>query len=139
MGGDSEMATQAKNSRVKRGVFLVIHSNWELPQAGAGSRRARIVKEYLGGDLMKVIPCICCGKSSKHSVRLAEGFQANDLVALPRYYLPNIGARDPDFPADLKEVYFCVPCMRRVEDAVRATILYLQAENDRLSIKSSDA
>jgi hypothetical protein len=87
---------------------------------------------------MKVIPCICCGKASKYSIRLAEGLQANDLVALPRYYLPNIGARDPAFPADLKEVYFCVACMRRVEDAVRATILYLQAENDRLSVKSSN-
>ncbi len=87
---------------------------------------------------MKVTPCICCGKGSKYSIQLAEGLQGNDLVALPRYYLPNMGARDPAHPADLKEAYFCVPCMRRVEDAVRATILYLQAENDRLAIKASD-
>jgi hypothetical protein len=84
---------------------------------------------------MKVIPCVCCGKDSKYSIRLAEGPQASDLVDLPRYYLPNMGARDPAHPADLREIYFCKECMRPVEDAVRATILYLQAENGRLSIK----
>jgi hypothetical protein len=79
--------------------------------------------------------CICCGKPSKYSINLATGSQAERLVALPRYYLPNQHARDPKFPPVVAEVHFCVECMRAVEDAVRATILYLQAENDQLSIK----
>ncbi len=79
--------------------------------------------------------CICCGKPSKYSIHLAVGIQANRLLALPRYYLPNQHARDPQFPPVIDEIHFCAECMRSVEDALRATILYLQAENDQLSIK----
>jgi hypothetical protein len=79
--------------------------------------------------------CICCGKPSKYSVQLAEGSQAKRLLAVPRYYLPNQHARNPKFPATMEEIHFCKKCMRSVEDALRATILYLQAENDQLSIK----
>jgi hypothetical protein len=79
--------------------------------------------------------CICCGKPSKYSINLAVGSQADRLVALPRYYLPNQHARNPEFPQVIEDVHFCEDCMRPVEDAVRATILYLQAENDQLSIK----
>lgn len=79
--------------------------------------------------------CICCGKPSKYSIQLAVGSQANRFKALLRYYLPNQHARDPKFPSVINDVYFCVDCMRSVEDALRATILYLQAENDQLSIK----
>jgi hypothetical protein len=79
--------------------------------------------------------CVCCGKASKYSIQLAIGPQAERLVALPRYYLPNQYARNPEFPPVINEIHFCAGCMRSVEDAVRATILYLQAENDQLSIK----
>jgi hypothetical protein len=79
--------------------------------------------------------CVCCGKTSKYSILLAAGTHAERLVALPRYYLRNQHARNPDFPSVIEEVHFCVACMRSVEEAVRATILYLQAENDQLSIK----
>lgn len=79
--------------------------------------------------------CICCGKISKYSIHLAEGPQAKRLVALPRYYLPNQHARDPKFPATIEDIYFCKECMRSVEDALRAVILYLQAENEQISIK----
>jgi hypothetical protein len=79
--------------------------------------------------------CICCGQPGKYSIHLAGGIQADRLVALPRYYLPNQHARDPQFPAAIDEIHFCAECMRTVEDALRATILYLQAENDQLSIK----
>jgi hypothetical protein len=79
--------------------------------------------------------CICCGKPSKYSIRLAVGIQANRLVALPRYYIPNQHARDPEAPPVIEDIYFCSECMRQVEDNLRATILYLQAENDQLSIK----
>jgi hypothetical protein len=33
------------------------------------------------------------------------------------------------------EIMFCHPHMRAVEDNLRATILYLQAENGRLTIQ----
>ena len=79
--------------------------------------------------------CICCGKSSKYSIRLALGPQSDRLVAVPRFYLPNQHARNPDFPPVIEDVHFCADCMRPVEDALRATILYLQAENGQLSIK----
>jgi hypothetical protein len=79
--------------------------------------------------------CICCSKPSKFSIVLAEGSQAKRLLAMPRYYLPNQHARDSKFPDVKKEIHFCADCMRAVEDSVRATILYLQAENDQVSIK----
>jgi hypothetical protein len=79
--------------------------------------------------------CICCGQPSKYSIQMAVGPQANRLLATPRYYLPNQHARDPDFPPVVDNIHFCATCMRSVEDAVRATILYLQAENDQLSVK----
>lgn len=79
--------------------------------------------------------CICCSKPSTFSIILAEGSQAKRLLAMPRYYLPNQHARNPEFPDVKKEIHFCAECMRRVEDAVRATILYLQAENDQVSVK----
>ncbi len=79
--------------------------------------------------------CICCGKPSLYSIELAIGPHAERLVALPRYYLPNQHARDPKFPRTIEEVHFCRDCMRSVEDAVRSTIMYLQSENDQLSIK----
>lgn len=79
--------------------------------------------------------CVCCGKPAKYSTHLAVGTQANRLVALPRYYVPNQHARDPNFPPVVEDIHFCAECMRRVEDSLRATILYLQAEHDQVSIK----
>lgn len=79
--------------------------------------------------------CICCGKTAKYSIELAEGTQASRLLAIPRYYLPNQHARNPMFPSVIEKIHFCRKCMRSVEDALRATILYLQAEHNQLSIK----
>ena len=79
--------------------------------------------------------CICCGAPSKYSIQLAIGPHAKRLMALPRYYLPNQHARDPKFPSVVHEIHFGTNCMRSVEDSLRATILYLQAENDQVSIK----
>ena len=50
--------------------------------------------------------CICCGKLSKYSIELAEGSQANRLLATPRYYLSNQHARNPKFPAAWKKFAF---------------------------------
>lgn len=79
--------------------------------------------------------CVCCAKPSDYAIQLAIGPHGKRLIALPRYYLPNQHARNPDFPPVIEDVHFCKGCMRTVEDAVRSTILYLQAENDQLSIK----
>jgi hypothetical protein len=79
--------------------------------------------------------CICCSKPGEHSITLAEGPQASRLLATPRYYLPNQHVRNPDFLDVAKEIHFCAQCMRHIEDTVRATILYLQAENDQVSIR----
>ena len=79
--------------------------------------------------------CICCEKPSKYSIQLAEGSQAKRLLATRRYYLPNQHARNPKFPAVIDEIHVCKKCMRAVEDSLPATILYLQSENDQLSIK----
>lgn len=79
--------------------------------------------------------CVCCGKPSTYSILMAVGTQAERLVAQPRYYLPNQHARNPEFPQVVEEIFFCAECMRAVEDAVRSTILYRQAESNQLSIK----
>jgi len=79
--------------------------------------------------------CICCGQRSEYSIQLAVGTQANRLLAMPRYYLPNQHARNPEFPPTVDEINFCKKCMRSVEDSLRATILYLQAENEQISVK----
>lgn len=79
--------------------------------------------------------CICCSRPAKYSIQLAEGPQASRLLATPRFYLPNQHARDPSFPPVVKDVHYCANCMRSIEDALRATILYLQAEHDQLAVK----
>ena len=64
------------------------------------------------------------------------------LVDIGRYYIPNyktrhfIGKGQMDVT---KIVPFCRTCMRTVEDNLRATILYLQAENAQLAIKDARA
>jgi hypothetical protein len=85
-------------------------------------------------------PCVCCGKDGVFSIQLAYGPEGSADLDLARFYLPNQGFRDPDGPPpeaqkQIKETWFCAECMRAVEDAVRATILYRQAES--LSLKIS--
>jgi hypothetical protein len=84
----------------------------------------------------KLEPCVACGDPGKFSIILAAS-SSNDPVEVPRYYIPNEGVREYiGTPMDVsKEVPFCGVCMRAVEDNLRATILYLQAESGRLSIK----
>ena len=69
--------------------------------------------------------CICCGRTGKHSIQLAVGPNGNRPGE--RYYLPNKSARDNG--ANIQERWFCSEHMRALEDAVRATIVYHQAEN----------
>ncbi len=66
--------------------------------------------------------CYSCGKAGNYSVLLAR--------TGGRIYLPNqaVRAGNPAHPG-YSEVVFCASCMRTIEDALRATILYLQTEN----------
>jgi hypothetical protein len=69
--------------------------------------------------------CYACGKPANYSILLA--------ITGGRLYLPNqsvresVGTGHPH--TGLQEVPFCSGCMRHVEDALRATVLYLQSEN----------
>ena len=83
--------------------------------------------------------CVCCRKPGKQSIMLAVGPNRRS-VDIGRYYVPNyrvrhfVGKGQTDVT---KIVPFCATCMRRVEDNLRATILYLQAENGQLAIKDA--
>jgi hypothetical protein len=63
----------------------------------------------------------------------------NDPVSIGRYYIPNEGVREQmGTSMDVsKTVPFCGKCMRVVEDNMRATVMYLQAENGTLVIKAT--
>jgi hypothetical protein len=81
--------------------------------------------------------CICCGQPGQYSILLAEGLN-KDGLDIPRYYIPNAFVRQHEKEegrSETEEMMFCHPHMRAVEDNLRATILYLQAENGRLTIQ----
>jgi hypothetical protein len=81
--------------------------------------------------------CICCDQAGQYSIRLAGGTN-KDGLDLPRYYIPNALVRkheEDEGRSVTEEIMFCHPHMRAVEDNLRATILYLQAENGRLTIQ----
>jgi hypothetical protein len=80
------------------------------------------------------IACICCGSAGKFSILLAQGPHGEEGREDPRYYVPNDAVRSQK-PSPMKEVWFCGEHMRAVEDAVRATILYHQAENGMMLVK----
>ena len=69
--------------------------------------------------------CICCGNPGSYSIRLAIGPHGHRSTE--RYYLPNKFARENH--ADIEERSFCQAHMRAIEDGLRATISYFQAEN----------
>jgi hypothetical protein len=84
----------------------------------------------------KLGPCVCCGEPGKFSIILAVG-PNNKPVDIDRYYIPNENVREHiGTGMDVSQVVpFCADCMRRVEDNLRATIIYIQSENDLLEIK----
>ena len=83
--------------------------------------------------------CVCCDKPGRYSIILAVGPQGNDSLKIPRLYIPNQSVRAEMEKEDgfkvAEEKWFCAPCMRTIEDNLRATILYLQAENGLLAVK----
>jgi hypothetical protein len=65
--------------------------------------------------------CYACGEVAQYTIMLALTGQ--------RIYLPNQNVREcsPPHPG-YGEVAFCGSCMRKIEDNLRATILYIQSE-----------
>ena len=86
----------------------------------------------------KIGECICCGKQGKYSILLATGPNMKP-VDVDRIYIPNDGFREMPGMAmgGDEETPFCAECMRKVEDNLRATIMYLQSEHGLLTIKSA--
>ena len=64
--------------------------------------------------------CHCCGTQAVYSIVLAFGpdGDGND----DRVYLPNQHARKFGSSPSLRETWFCKPCMRTLEDTLRATL-----------------
>lgn len=81
--------------------------------------------------------CICCGAPKKFSIILAVGVQGSKVNETDRYYVPNEAVRDVMGTGmdPTEEIAFCGSCIRKVEDAMRATILYIQAEHDRVKLR----
>lgn len=69
--------------------------------------------------------CYTCGGDH-------ENFTIMLAITNGRVYLPNQSVRDSTAPKHpgYGEVAFCSSCMRKIEDSLRATILYLQSENE---------
>lgn len=84
--------------------------------------------------------CVGCGEAGAFSVVLAVGPQGTSQNTTDRYYIPNQSVREAmGTPMDPTEtIPFCGTCIRRVEDAVRATILYIQAENGRVAVHPTE-
>ena len=67
--------------------------------------------------------CYACGADANYAISLA--------ITGKRLYLPNQLVREKgDLPGPKpEEVGFCSTCMRKIEDNLRATVLYLQSES----------
>lgn len=65
--------------------------------------------------------CYCCQKAAEVSVQLVDQDG--------RIYIPNQMVRKLGH-ACLREIWFCRPCMRVIEDALRATIQYRISEEE---------
>lgn len=81
--------------------------------------------------------CVCCGKEATLSVQLSEGLNMPPVM-VTRYYLSTDRLREQSqsMPDAVTEVPFCQPCLERLEDSVRATILYLQTQNGVVAVRS---
>lgn len=74
--------------------------------------------------------CVACGATARFSILLAsQSGDRSGAIPATRYYLPNQMVREAGAH---NEVWFCLDCMRALEDSFRATILYLQSENGLL-------
>lgn len=92
-------------------------------------RRERTTTKRIG-------KCVCCGKAGDFTILLCVG-PDGPQAEVPRYYIPNqyvrsILDKDPDM---VSEVAFCQAHIRILEDGLRATIRYYQAEAQLITLK----
>ena len=80
--------------------------------------------------------CYACGQPATASILLAHGPHSETQSVDPeRLYIPNQMVRTEAASADLVEEYwFCHPCIRYIEDNMRSSILYLQAEAGTVAV-----
>lgn len=64
--------------------------------------------------------CFTCGQPAEFSIMLGGDEE--------RFYLPNQHVRRTAIEY-VKEYWFCHPCMRMIEDNLRATIQYLKSDH----------
>jgi hypothetical protein len=82
--------------------------------------------------------CYCCDNPAKVTIELAGGINGKASNMTKRWYIPNDSVRtNRDMHGDVVEVPFCLACMRVIEDNLRATILYLQAENAQVQVSQA--
>lgn len=81
--------------------------------------------------------CKSCKKPAKYSILLSACFSDPNEEKNPRFYIPNQNVREEHTKKGglINEVWFCHDCMRILEDNFRATLLYLQVENELLELK----
>lgn len=82
--------------------------------------------------------CEACGAEGRFSILLAAGEHGEGpLEKLTRWYIPNQSFRATDATtwSEPEEVWFCHPCMRKIEDNLRATIMSIQADNNLLKVE----
>lgn len=75
--------------------------------------------------------CTTCSEESMYTIELVRGTHGSERITIPRYYIPNQSVRSEGASP---EIAFCPACMRKVEDGLRSTILYLLAENRKVSV-----
>ena len=81
----------------------------------------------LSPELKDVGSCVGCGEKGRYTIELAVGPDGKNDDA--RYYIPNDFVRESSMD-NVHLVPFCRDCMRQIEDNFRATIRYLQHENE---------
>ena len=89
------------------------------------------------GDLTSQ-ECYACGEPAITSILLAHAPHGGEHERQPeRLYLPNQAVRTtPNIEDLISEYWFCHPCIRFIEDTMRAAILYLQAEARTVDVRA---
>jgi hypothetical protein len=84
--------------------------------------------------------CYCCQEEAKCSILVSDGstHQKDKPFEPSRVYLPNQLVRERAITDKglINELWFCHECMRKIEDNLRATILYLKTENNQSEFKN---
>jgi hypothetical protein len=66
--------------------------------------------------------CECCGRPARYAIQLSREHD--------RFYIPSHIARH-EWPWSVEEVSFCRPCMRAIEDGLRASVAWLRTRREQ--------